>query len=406
MHNNGPKIIIAGGKTGGHLFPGIAIAEAIRRQRKFSEILFVGTGEKFEVTTLERYGFPHTKISCTGIKGKSIKEKLKSVLHIPVSIVQAIKIIKNFNPDIVIGVGGYSSGPVVLGARLCGVMTAIHEQNSIPGLTNRILSRFVHVIFISFENTKGFSKTKLSFYFGNPVRRPVNHGLKNENITGNRIRIGIGTCAESKNENTINNKLESGTETMAGKTETGESKGRLTILVTGGSQGASSINRAFLDAVKLMKHPEYYNIIHQTGRDDEESVIMEYEKMGVKAKVGAFFYNMPFFQDIADLIVCRAGAGTLSEISAKGKPSILIPYPHAANDHQQYNAEFFAEKGAAWVMKDSEITGHGIKEKIEFAENNPENLASMACAAKSLSMPCADDNIALKCIQMAEKKGF
>ena len=379
MHNNGIKIIIAGGKTGGHLFPGIAIAEAVHRKDTSCDILFVGTGEKFEVATLEKYGFAHTKISCTGIKGKkNIKDRLHSILQIPVSIVQAVKIIRKFNPDIVLGVGGYSSGPVVLGARLCNVMTAIHEQNSIPGVTNRILSKFVQIIFTSFENTKGFPATKNIFCFGNPVRR-----------SGHKK---YGNIAET------------GIQNHTDKTEISKNRDNFTILVTGGSQGASSINRAFLNAVKRMDHPEKYNIIHQTGRNDEKMVIREYEKIGIKTKAGAFFYNMPVLQDMADLIICRAGAGTLSEISAKGKPAILIPYPYAANDHQRYNAEFFADKGAAWVMQDSEITGAGLKDQIEFAEKNPEKLVSMACAAKSLSKPCADEKIALKCIQMAGKE--
>ena len=165
------KIIIAGGKTGGHLFPAIAIAQAVKREDEFSEILFAGTGEKFETETLEKYGFAHTKIDCSGIKGKSIKAKLVSLVQIPFSIFQAVKIIKKFNPDIVLGVGGYSSGPVVLGAKICRIVTAIHEQNSTPGLTNRILSRFVDIIFTSFENTKGLSESKKIICFGKPVRR-------------------------------------------------------------------------------------------------------------------------------------------------------------------------------------------------------------------------------------------
>ncbi len=376
----GIKIIIAGGKTGGHLFPAIAIAQAVKREDEFSEILFVGTGEKFETKTLEKYGFANTKIYSSGIKGKSVKAKFVSLLQIPVSIFQAVKIIKKFNPDIVLGVGGYSSGPVVLGAKICGVVTAIHEQNYIPGLTNRILSRFVDIIFTSFENTIGFPESKKILCFGNPVR-------KSEKIKSKDFLKTSGT----------------GVKEITGKTRLKETERKFTILVTGGSQGASSINRAFLDAVKLMAHPENYNIIHQTGRFDEKMIVREYGNMGIDAEAKAFFYNMPYLQKKADLIICRAGAGTLSEICAGGKASILIPYPYAANDHQRYNAEFMAKKGAAWVIADRKVSGGQLKKKIEFAENNPEIIASMAKAAAKLSKPNADKNIAVKCIQLAEK---
>ena len=385
----GIRIIIAGGKTGGHLFPGIAIAQAVKTEDESSEILFVGTGEKFETETLEKYGFANTKIDCSGIKGKSIKAKLVSIVQIPFSIFQAIKIIKKFKPDIVLGVGGYSSGPVVLGAKITRILTAIHEQNYIPGLTNRILSRFVDIIFTSFENTKGLPESEKIICFGNPVRRSAKIASKDFLETSD-----TGVKTEKSGEETKNKNR---------KTDTGKAEKKFTILVTGGSQGASSINRAFLDAVKLMDHPENYRIIHQTGRFDEKMIVREYENMGINAEAKAFFYNMPVLQEKADLIICRAGAGTLSEISAKGKASILIPYPYAANDHQRYNAEFMAGKGAAWVIADRKVSGKLLKEKIEFAEKNPGILSSMAGAAEKLSMPHADKNIAVKCIQLAEK---
>ncbi len=378
-NKKGIRIIVAGGKTGGHLFPGIAIAEAVKRENKSNEILFVGTGEKFETKILEKYGFPHTKIKSSGIKGKTLSAKSLSVLQIPFSIVQAIKIIKKFKPDIVIGVGGYSSGPVLLAARICRVMTAIHEQNYIPGLTNIILSKFVHVIFTSFEDTRGFSMSKKIFCFGNPIRRSVNK--RQENFQETNLTELMEPSGEIAGDRNI--------------------KRKFTILVTGGSQGASSINRGFLDAVKLMDHPENYNIIHQTGRFEEKYFIKEYEKMGIKVNAKAFFYNMPFLQKKADLIICRAGAGTLAEISAMGRASLLIPYPYAANDHQRYNAEFMAKKGAAWVMADNEISGVRLKEKIEFAEQHREILSSMADAAGKLSKPHADKDIALKCIELS-----
>ncbi|MBF0231862.1 MAG: glycosyltransferase, partial [Desulfamplus sp.] len=165
------KIIIAGGKTGGHLFPGIAIAQAVLRIEPDANILFVGTGTSFEIQTLSRYNFAHKRISSAGIKGKGVLEKIKAVLQIPVSIIQSVNIIRKFRPDIVVGVGGFSSGPVVLGARLCGVTTAIQEQNSIAGITNKILASFAHVIFTSFKETKGLKQSTKIIHSGNPIRK-------------------------------------------------------------------------------------------------------------------------------------------------------------------------------------------------------------------------------------------
>ncbi|MEA1967346.1 MAG: undecaprenyldiphospho-muramoylpentapeptide beta-N-acetylglucosaminyltransferase, partial [Thermodesulfobacteriota bacterium] len=363
MNNFSVNIIIAGGKTGGHLFPGIAIAQALIRKEKNARILFVGTGEEFEVSTLERYGFMHTRISSAGIKGKSIKGKLFSLVQIPVSVIQSIKIIKKFRPGAVLGVGGYSSGPVLLAARFLGVMTAIHEQNTVPGITNRILSGFVHVIFTSFKNTKGFASKKNMFYTGNPIRRMPE------------------LMAQASQEPDVSG------------------KDKFTILVTGGSQGASSINRAFTGALKLMDNPEDFKIIHQTGKLDEKKVVEEYEKMGLTSfsdlslgmpAVKAFFHDIPSLQAMADLIISRAGAGTISEITAKGKPCILVPYPYAADDHQRYNAKSLADDGAAFMIPDRDLSPELLMEKILFCKNNPQKLSLMAGAAKRLSMPMAD----------------
>ncbi|MBF0572338.1 MAG: undecaprenyldiphospho-muramoylpentapeptide beta-N-acetylglucosaminyltransferase [Desulfamplus sp.] len=404
------KMIIAGGKTGGHLFPGIAIAQAVLRLKRDAEILFVGIGEDFELRTLSRYGFAHQRISSAGIKGKGIFEKIKAIFQIPLSIIQAVLLIKNFQPDIVIGVGGFSSGPVVLGAKLCGVKTAIQEQNSIAGITNRILEHFADVIFTSFKETKKLTQIGKMVNTGNPIRKDSQsvNKLNNElidDLTNPILKNTLNQLDTPKNnDNNPKNKND-----------------KFTILVTGGSQGAKSINSAFLNALQLMKYREYYRIIHQTGAADENRVLKEYEKMGIKvpinnifeknsseASVGsfdlfasAFFNDLPTIQSISDIIICRAGAGTISEITAIGKPSILIPYPYAADDHQTYNAKELSEYGAAWLIPDSELSGEVLKEKIEFAYNNPDELSKMGQKAKELGNPFADEMIASICIKMA-----
>ncbi len=360
---NQKKIIICGGKTGGHIFPGIAIAQALIKKDKNIKILFVGTGELFETKIFNKYGFNHKKISAKGIKGKSFKKKFKSILNIPISIFQAIKIIKHFKSDFVIGVGGYSSGSVVLAAKLLGITTAIQEQNSIPGLTNKILARFVNVIFTSFKDTRGFSKKKNQIFTGNPLRKSTNTDITDFKLNPENF----------------------------------------TILIIGGSQGAESINKAFLNAIKLIDKPEQYNVIHQTGKLDEKIVISKYKKTKINWHAKAFFYNMPILQNMADLIISRAGALTISEITLRGKPCILIPYPYAADDHQKFNANALVKKGGAWMILDKELSGEVLKEKIEFGKNNPDKLLNMGKAAKNLSMDNADEKIADTILKMIKK---
>lgn len=361
MSNASVKILIAGGKTGGHLFPGIAVALALQ-ELAGADILFVGTGSEFESATLDRYGFDHTCVTVSGIKGRGIWGKLTSGMKLPLSLCQAISILFRFRPDLVLGVGGYSSGPVVIAASLLGVKTAIQEQNSIPGMTNRILSRFADVIFTSFERTRGFEANPKVMYTGNPIRRQV---------------PSVSQAGPDRQAH------------------------RFTLLVTGGSQGAASINKAVLKAVSLLEHPDTMEIIHQTGPRDEAFVNEHYISLGIKATVGKFFHDMPELMAAADLIICRAGAGTLSEITCLGKPSILIPYPFAADDHQRFNAEALVDAGAAWMILDGDLSGEKLKTTIESARNHPEVLAAMAGAATQMGRPGADKTIARKCLELA-----
>ena len=360
------KIIIAGGKTGGHLFPGIAIAQAFLRIDPETRILFVGTGDAFERKTLDRYGFAHTGISVSGIKGKGLFSKISSFAKIPKSLFQAVSIIRSFRPDLVMGVGGYSSGPVVLAARLCGILTAIQEQNSIPGITNRILSMFCHVVFTSFAKTLGFSGRARIIHTGNPVRL--------EECVAKNIFL--------------------------------RDTDRFNLLVTGGSQGAHSINQAILGAVELLENKDAYNIVHQTGVKDEQEVLKRYGAMKIKVIAQAFFEDMPGRMAAADLIISRAGAGAISEITALGKASILIPYPYAADDHQRFNAEEVVNQGAGFLILDRDLSFKRLKETIEFLHGNPDKLCSMEKAAKGMSMPDPGRAIAETCFAMVMGKGI
>ncbi|MFO7883551.1 MAG: undecaprenyldiphospho-muramoylpentapeptide beta-N-acetylglucosaminyltransferase [Desulfobacteraceae bacterium] len=356
-------IIIAGGRTGGHLFPGIAVAAAVLKKNPGADILFVGTGESFELSVLKQYRFRHEKILSSGFKGKNLKDKLSSLITMPVSLFQAAKIIRRTNPGLVLGVGGFASGPVVLAAKLMGIKTAVQEQNAFPGLTNRILSYFTDVVFTSFPKTHGFKSGKKLVYTGNPVRTLP--AWESEDF-----------CVPP---------------------------GCFTLLVTGGSQGASSINHAVTGAFTKIRDLDSFFIIHQTGDKDETAVRTFYEKMGVHACVSRFFHNMPSLQTKADLIVCRAGAGTISEITARSKPAVLVPYPHAADDHQTYNAAALADAGAAIMISDRDLSSESMAEIIEYFKNNPEKRRTMAEKAGQLSTPKADETIAAIIMAMAEK---
>jgi UDP-N-acetylglucosamine--N-acetylmuramyl-(pentapeptide) pyrophosphoryl-undecaprenol N-acetylglucosamine transferase len=361
--------MVAGGKTGGHLFPGIAVAEALKRRIPEAAIRFAGPGTRFELQALAPYGFEHTAIVSSGIKGKGILEKLKALARVPVSLVQAAWIVGRFRPDLVLGVGGYSSGPVVLAARLMGVKTAIQEQNSVPGITNRILSRIVHAIFTGFQETRGFPLDGRVVWTGNPVRRSLgSHG------------DGAGS-------------------------EAGGGSGRFTVLVTGGSQGASSINRAVIEALPLLKDPGAFRFIHQTGDADEATVSLAYRSHGMEAVVRPFFQEMPALLAGADLVVCRAGAGTLAEITTSGRPSILVPYPHAADDHQRFNALALVDRGAAVMIEDRNLSGASLKQALETLKNDGEALATMAARSRELGMPAAAEVIADHCLALVMKRG-
>jgi len=373
------NILIAGGKTGGHLFPGIAIAQALKKKDADVKILFAGIGTDFEMRILADYGFNHAKLYSRPIKGRNPLTLVFSLLIIPISIIQAILIIQKFKPAMVIGTGGYSSFPIVAGAWLLGIKTGIQEQNTIPGLTNRVLSKIVSVIFLTFKETKLLSDKKQAIHTGNPVRK----------IEKNPDQSNMDNSL--KKETVLEKKIK---------------KSKFTLLISGGSQGAVSINKAFLEALSLMENINQYDIVHQTGIKDEEQTRAEYLKLGIKnIIVKAFFNNLGFYQDMADLIISRAGAGTISEINLKGKPSILIPYPFAADDHQTSNAKELEKIEAAIVIKDKNLTGQILKQHIEFLKNNKDQLEKMGKASLSMAMPDADVKIARIILNMAIKQG-
>ena len=350
------RVLIAGGGTGGHLFPGIAIAEAFRVKEPGSEILFVGTGNPLEVSTLSKKGFDHMEIVAEGLKGRGLWRQIRSLLKIPFGVWQALRIIWRFDPDIIIGLGAYASGPVALAARLMGKKIVIHEQNILPGLTNRILGRFADRIFISFPDNLGIFRPSKTVNTGNPVRREL-----------------------------LVRKLD------------GKTTGQFTVLVLGGSQGAHTVNCAVVEALDRLKSPSQMTFIHQTGTNDAAWVEEAYESRGLDAEVEPFFVDMAGPYISADLVICRSGAMTVSELMALGKPAIFIPFPFAANNHQVLNANYVADTGGAEVILEKDLNGAVLAERIDHYASNPKALRDMAQRKLALARPDTTDIIVDEC---------
>ena len=357
------RIIIAGGGTGGHLFPGIAVAQEFISRAPDVEVIFVGTDRVFEKSILSEKGYRHLSISAEGIKGRSWWRKLFSIFKLPRGIVESLWILLKFRPHLVVGVGGYSAGPVVMGAWLLGMKRVLHEQNVLPGVTNRMLSRFSDCIFVSFEQTEQYFKAHRVMVTGNPIRQEILRAADETKTTGN-----------------------------------GEKP--FSVLIIGGSQGAHSINMAMMDALDHIKNGKRYGFIHQTGSEDESMMKARYLDKGFQATVQPFFSDMATrFQD-ADLIICRAGATTVAEITTLGKAAIFIPYPYAADNHQMLNAKDLETVGAAEVISEHDLSGVGLAEKIEFYASNPDQLGRMEKTAKELGKPQAAKTIVDECFRI------
>lgn len=362
MAERSVNIIIAGGGTGGHLFPGIALARSFMEHNPENRVLFVGTDREFECRTLEREGFDHLAIRAAGIKGLGIFGKLKAAFKIPGALFQSSAIINEFKPDIIIGVGGYSSGPVALAAWLKGIPVVVQEQNILPGITNRIMGRFARRIHVSFEESLVFFNEKKVMMSGNPVRQSILDARKRRELI-----------------------------------KADEQTRQFTLLVAGGSQGARSINKAMVESLEFLTDKENLHVIHQTGETDFESVRDAYDREGLSAEVSAFYTDMDAQYERADLVVCRAGATTLSEITVMGLPSILIPYPYAADNHQVKNALSLVDKNATEMIEDKDLTGVFLAGRMMYYRENPDELWRMEKASLAYGKPEAAETIVEDC---------
>ena len=321
MANNEVRVIIAGGGTGGHLFPGVAVAKEIWKRYGAADIRFVIGRRKMESEILTRLGFPQVTIYVEGIKGRGWKKGSLVLLKLPYSFFQSLSILKRFSPHLVLGVGGYSAGPVCVAARIMGIPTAIHEQNSFPGVTNRLLCRIVNRVFISFAVSRERFPGGAIYLTGNPIREEL---LVEHN------------AHRKTNE-------------------------RFTILVVGGSLGARAINRAFVAALEILKGKgKDPLIIHQSGETDYGRVVEEYKERGFEGDIMQFIQDMAEAYNKADIVVSRAGATTVSELATLGKPSILVPYPYAANRHQETNALMLVQVGGAEMILEKDLSGESL----------------------------------------------
>lgn len=358
------QVLIAGGGTGGHLYPGIALAREFERLVPGSRVLFVGTAKGLEARIIPQEGYELRTIKIGGLMGKGIMRGLLTLLGIPYSLYQSFQLLREVRPALVIGVGGYASGPVVFMAWLLRLPRVLVEPNAHPGWTNRILSPLAHRIFVAFEETGrelgGAAKVRVS---GNPVRRE------------------IGECP-SRSQRT---------------------PPAWTLLIMGGSQGAHTINKAVVSALGLLKPMKNeLRIIHQTGDRDYGWVREAYDQHGFSGTVTPYLSNISEAYAESDLVISRAGATTVAELLACGRPSILIPFPYAAHGHQEANARALEKAGAAQMIRDTDLTGPGLASKIQTLLSDPKGLQEMARQSRALGRPHAATEIVKDCLEIAQ----
>ena len=350
----GRKMIVAGGGTGGHLFPGIAIAEEFLGRDPANRVLFVGTERGLEKRVLSQMGYTLETLDVEGVKGRGLAQKFGALAKIPRSLAQSRRILRQFGPDIVIGVGGYVSLPLLWAAQRFGTPTVLHEQNKRLGMANRMLADKANRIYLGFPDTLGEYPRERARVVGNPVRAGF---LDPPGRAEARQRLELDPDCP-------------------------------VILITGGSQGAGSINRAVNEALPAFAADEA-QFLWMTGADGAAAARECAAAVAASVRVFHFIEDMPTACAAADVIVGRAGASTTAEIAVLGKPSILIPYPHATDNHQEENARAFADAGAAVLILDSECSGNRLAEAIRGLLADPDARARMAGAARALAHPNA-----------------
>lgn len=351
-------MVVAGGGTGGHLFPGLAVAEYVAGADAQS-VLFIGSASGIEARVVPQTRFAFAPLRIHGLRGRGWRGALQLAAQLPTAVARAWRILGRFRADVVLGVGGYASFPVVVAAWLRRVPSVLLEQNAHPGLANRTLARLAARVCTTFEAANAYFPPARVVQTGNPVRA-----------------FPVPTAAPAAAE--------------------------LTVLVFGGSQGAHRINQAMADAAPAL-HAALpgLRVVHQTGAADRAALAARYAEVGLAADVREFIDDMGAAYHAADLVVCRSGATTVAELTALGKPAVLVPYPFAADDHQRANARELAERGAALLVLDRDLTGAGVAETIIGLARDRQRLAAMGAAARQLGAPDAAARVAATCRAVA-----
>ena len=370
------RIMLSGGGTGGHIYPAVTIAKTLCDIARPEAILFVGTRAGLEADLVPREGYPLEVIDVAGFERRLSWYNVRNLFRTAGSLFSARQIIGKFKPDLVIGTGGYVCGPVLLAASLMGIPTLIQEQNVIPGITNRILSRFVKAVAVGYQEAQTYFPAAAKII-----------------VTGNPIRPDIMSA-----------RREEGLALLGLKPD------RTTLLIAGGSRGARSINHAMAEVHKRFSSNDAIQILHITGQSEYNSIVGNYQQQGIDVSnsgniiIKPYLHEMPHALAAADLAVFRAGAIGLAELTARGIPSILIPYPYAAENHQEHNARALEQGGAAIVIRDSDLTGGTLADTIQQVITEKDRLIKMAAASRSLGRPEAARSIAQTALSLLENK--
>jgi UDP-N-acetylglucosamine--N-acetylmuramyl-(pentapeptide) pyrophosphoryl-undecaprenol N-acetylglucosamine transferase len=353
-------ILIMAGGTGGHVFPGLAVAEYFRQQGW--RVVWLGTHTGMEAKLVAQRGYDMAWVSFSGVRGKGALRLLLLPLQLLLAFWQSARAIFSHRPDVVLGMGGYVAFPGGMMTSLLNKPLVIHEQNSIAGLTNKVLAKLADKVLVAFPDAFGAAKPARQIFTGNPVRSDI------AAVAPPEARYGSRT-------------------------------GSLRLLVAGGSLGAQVLNEIVPQALALLSAEERPLVTHQSGAQHFAALKQEYARVGVEARVEAFIENMAQCYAESDVVICRAGALTIAEIAAAGIASILVPYPHAVDDHQTHNARFLADRGAAWLLPQSALNPRALADLLRGLTR--EKLLQMALRARELGKPDATQLVAQQCMELA-----
>lgn len=354
---------MAGG-TGGHVFPALAVAEDLRVRG--CDVSWLGTRQGIESEQVPAHNFPITYISVAGLRGKGGLAKIRGVARLVLAAGQALRAVYKLKPDVVLGLGGFASGPGGVAARLLGKPLVIHEQNAVAGTTNRLLSKIASVVLTAFPEALPGAR-----HCGNPVRADI-------------LKLSMELSQRSLEESSLEKRAD-----------------RPRLLVLGGSLGAQKLNQTLPEALALMTESQRPEVRHQCGRGNEAATKNMYQQAGVGADVVPFVADMAAAYAWADFVVCRAGALTVSELTAVGLPSILVPFPYAIDDHQTHNALWLENAGAGYLLDEKDLSPETLAATVLELTTNKDKRAEMAESARRLALPDATRRVADVCLEVA-----